>query len=293
MKRILLFLLTNIAVIAVAMITFSIIGFTGYFDGAQINVVNVFIFALVIGFAGSGISLLLSKWMAKKTMGVGLIKDQSDDLNRLFFVKHTTERLAKQAGLKSVEVGVFQSPEPNAFATGAFKNNALVAVSTGLVDSMSPEEVEAVLAHEIAHVKNGDMVTMALLQGVINTFVIAISRILSNFVDRVILKNEDGPGVAFFIISIVMELILGFLAMFITMAYSRHREFAADKLAADMVGPKKMISALEALDRNSPQSLPDSMAAFGIFGRNGLLSSHPPISKRIQALQTHPHFYNQ
>jgi heat shock protein HtpX len=288
MLRIFLFLGTNIAIIGLLSITFSIFGIQGLLaqNGVDLNLQALLVYSIVIGFAGSFISLLISKWMAKRSMRVHIIK-QADNANEKWLVD-TVAVLAQKSKIGMPEVGIFQSHSPNAFATGWNRNNALVAVSTGLLDAMSKDEVEAVLAHEVAHVANGDMITMTLLQGVMNTFVIFLSRIIGHTVDRVVFKVERGHGPAFWIVSIIAELILGFLAMIITMWFSRYREFRADAGAAELVGKHKMRSALMRLQSNQAKpDMPDEMAAFAInAGKiNKLFSSHPPLADRIRALE--------
>jgi heat shock protein HtpX len=288
MLRIFLFLGTNIAIIGLLSITFSLFGIQGLLaqNGVDLNLQALLVYSIVIGFAGSFISLLISKWMAKRSMRVHIIK-QAENANEKWLVD-TVAVLAKKSKIGMPEVGIFQSHSPNAFATGWNRNNALVAVSTGLLDAMSKDEVEAVLAHEVAHVANGDMITMTLLQGVMNTFVIFLSRIIGHTVDRVVFKVERGHGPAFWIVSIIAELILGFLAMIITMWFSRYREFRADAGAAELVGKHKMRSALMRLQSNQAKpDMPDEMAAFAInAGKiNKLFSSHPPLADRIRALE--------
>ena len=288
MLRIFLFLGTNIAIIGLLSITFSLFGIQGLLaqNGVDLNLQALLVYSIVIGFAGSFISLLISKWMAKRSMRVHIIK-QAENANEKWLVD-TVAVLAQKSKIGMPEVGIFQSHSPNAFATGWNRNNALVAVSTGLLDAMSKDEVEAVLAHEVAHVANGDMITMTLLQGVMNTFVIFLSRIIGHTVDRVVFKVERGHGPAFWIVSIIAELILGFLAMIITMWFSRYLEFRADAGAAELVGKHKMRSALMRLQSNQAKpDMPDEMAAFAInAGKiNKLFSSHPPLADRIRALE--------
>jgi heat shock protein HtpX len=245
----------------------------------------------VIGFMGSFISLLLSKWMAKRTMGVQLIDPNQPRNATESWLINTVQRQAQSAGIGMPEVGVFDSADPNAFATGASRNNALVAVSNSLMGSMNQDEVEAVLAHEVSHIANGDMVTMALIQGVVNTFVIFLSRLVGFFVDRVILKNNRGLGIGYFISSIIAQIVLGILASTIVMWFSRRREFRADAGSAALVGNQKMISALRSLQRGSSnKDLPEQLAGFGISGKTksgfaALFLSHPPLDQRIDALE--------
>lgn len=288
MKRIGLFLLTNIAVLAVAMVTMNLLGVGNYMQGTSLDLGNLFAFALIFGFAGSFVSLALSKWMAKMSTGAQVITTPRNADEQ--WLLDTVRRQAEKAGIKMPEVAIYDSPEPNAFATGMTKNSSLVAVSTGLLRSMRQNEVEAVLGHEVAHVANGDMVTMALLQGVVNTFVIFFAKIIAWAVDRVILKNEDeGHSWTFIIVDIVAQILLGILASIITMWFSRRREFHADNGGAYLAGKENMIAALRRLQTMQPGQLPDQMAAFGIsaggskFGQ--LFTSHPPLEERIAALE--------
>ena len=288
MLRILLFVGTNIAIIALLSLTFSLFGIQGLLaqNGVDLNLTALMVYSAVIGFSGAFISLLISKWMAKRSMRVHVIEQATDSTET--WLLNTVSRLAKQSNIGMPEVGIFQSHSPNAFATGWNRNNALVAVSTGLIESMNKDEVEAVLAHEVAHVANGDMVTMTLLQGVMNTFVVFLSRIIGHTVDRVIFKVERGHGPAFWIVSIIAELILGVLAMTITMWFSRHREYRADAGAAKLVGKHKMRAALMRLQASQTgPDMPDEMAAFAInAGKiHKLFASHPPLSERIKALE--------
>jgi len=293
MKRIALFLATNFAIIIVLSITLRILGVERILDeeGVGLDLNALLIFALVFGFGGSFISLAISKWMAKKTMKVHVI-DKPRNAAEQWLVE-TVQRQARESGIGMPEVGIYDSPDPNAFATGMSKNNALVAVSTGLLQNMSEGEVEAVLGHEVGHVANGDMVTLALIQGVVNTFVIFLARVIGHFVDRVVFKNEAGHGPAFWITTIVAEIILAILASIIVMWFSRQREFRADEAGAKLAGRDKMIGALESLARASGRQvdMPDQMAAFGIRGGMGqglkkLFMSHPPIEERIAALRS-------
>jgi heat shock protein HtpX len=243
----------------------------------------------VIGFGGSFISLAMSKFLAKRSMGVKIIEQPANSSEQ--WLLSTVQRQAQQAGIGMPEVGIFDSPEPNAFATGMRRNSALVAVSAGLLQNMNNDEVEAVLAHEITHVSNGDMVTMGLIQGVINTFVIFLSRIIGHVVDRVVFKTERGYGPAYYVTSIVAQIFLSFLASMIVMWFSRRREFRADAGGASLAGRNKMVAALQALQRgHEPHDLPGEFAAFGISGGLGsgikkLFMSHPPLQERIAALQ--------
>lgn len=291
MKRIALFLATNIAIIVVLSIVLNLLGVDSLLqqNGVDLNVQALLIFAAVFGFGGSFISLAMSKFMAKRMMGVQIIERPSNSSEQ--WLIETVRRQAQAAGIGMPEVGVFHSPEPNAFATGASKNNALVAVSTGLLQNMTSDEVEAVLGHEVAHVANGDMVTMALIQGVINTFVIAISRVVGHFVDRVILKNEQGYGIGYFITVIVTEIFLAVLASMIVMWFSRQREFRADRGGAHLAGREKMVAALQRLQQRAHgEDMPGQLAAFGIsgntkYGIKRLFMSHPPLEERIAALE--------
>jgi heat shock protein HtpX len=286
MKRIFLFLATNVAIVLVLSITMRILGVEPYLNANGLNLTSLLIFAAVMGFGGSFISLAISKWMAKTSMGVQVITEPSTPQER--WLVETVARYAQEAHIGMPEVGVFESPDPNAFATGMNKNNALVAVSTGLLQNMTKAEAEAVLGHEVAHIANGDMVTMGLIQGVVNTFVIFFARIIGHFVDRVVFKTEEGHGPAFWITSIIAELVLGILASIIVMWFSRQREYRADHGGAYLAGRQNMIAALQRLQSLHPQPLPDSMAAFGIAGGGGLaklLMSHPPLEERIARLQ--------
>lgn len=286
MKRVFLFLATNVAIVLVLSLTMRILGVEPYLNANGLNLTSLLIFAAVMGFGGSFISLAISKWMAKTSMGVQVITDPRSHQER--WLLETVSRYAQEARIGMPEVGVFESPEPNAFATGMNKNNALVAVSTGLLQGMTKEEAEAVLGHEVAHIANGDMVTMGLIQGVVNTFVIFFARIIGNFVDKVVFKNEEGHGPAFWVTSIIAELVLGILASVIVMWFSRQREFRADYGGAYLAGRQNMIAALQRLQSMQTQPLPNGMAAFGIAGGGGLaklLMSHPPLEERIARLQ--------
>lgn len=286
MKRILLFLVTNIAVLLVLTIVMQVFGIGQFLSQEGIDYQALLVFSAVIGFAGSIISLLISKPMAKWSTGAHVIGTPQNDTERWLIT--TVKRLADRAEIGMPDVAIFEGA-PNAFATGAFKNSALVAVSTGLLQSMNQEEVEAVLGHEIAHVANGDMVTLTLIQGVVNTFVIFLSRVAGFFVDRVIFKNERGVGPGFYITSIVFQLLLGILASMIVMWFSRRREFRADAGSVQYLGSSRpMINALAKLGGLEPGALPEAMRAMGVSGRPGwmaLFSSHPPIEQRIAALQ--------
>ena len=289
MKRILLFLATNLAIVVLLGIVLRLLGIESILDesGTGLNLGALLIFAAVFGFAGSFISLAISKWSAKRMMGVRVITQPANATES--WLLNTVRNQAQQAGIGMPEVGVFDSPQPNAFATGARRDAALVAVSSGLLKSMSQQEAEAVLAHEVSHVANGDMVTLALIQGVVNTFVIFLARVIGHTVDRVVFRNEEGHGPAFWITTIVAELVLGLLATIIVMWFSRQREFRADAGGARLAGRQHMIGALERLRERHPGPLPDKMAAFGIAGGGGvglkrLFMSHPPLEERIAAL---------
>ncbi|MDD5034396.1 MAG: protease HtpX [Methylococcaceae bacterium] len=288
--RIILFLLTNAAVLILISILFHFLGLGGFLrqNGVNLNLDSLLISSAVIGMSGSFISLLISKWMAKQSMGVYVIEQPANATEQ--WLLEIVGQQARMAGIGMPEVGVFDSPDPNAFATGFSKNSALVAVSTGLLHNMNADEVEAVLGHEISHVANGDMVTMGLLQGVVNTFVIFFARIIGFFVDRVLLRSENdrGFGMGYFITEMIAQILLSILASMIVMWFSRHREFRADAGGAGLAGRQKMIAALQALQRShDPQPLPGEMAAFGISsgGASRLFMSHPPLEERIAALQ--------
>ncbi|MDJ0740296.1 MAG: protease HtpX [Gammaproteobacteria bacterium] len=287
MLRILLFLGTNVAIIALISVTFRLLGLDGILaaNGVDLDMNALLVYSAVIGFSGSLISLFLSKFMAKKTMGVHLI-EQPQTQDEMWLLD-TVRRQASAAGIKMPEVGIFEGG-PNAFATGWNKNDALVAVSTGLMQTMNHDEVEAVLAHEVSHVANGDMVTLALIQGVVNTFVVFLSRVIGHLVDRLVFKVERGHGPAFWIVSMVAQFVLAILASIIVMWFSRWREYRADAGGAALAGSDKMISALRKLKNASdPHPLPDEMAAFGISGAGlkELFASHPPLDDRIAALE--------
>lgn len=289
MKRIALFLLTNVAVIAVMSIVLSVLGVDRFLTGSGLNLPMLLAFSLVVGFTGSFISLLISKPMAKWSTGARVIAAPSSSTE--LWLVDTVTKLAARAGIKTPEVAIYDG-EANAFATGAFKNSALVAVSTGLLESMSKDEVEAVLAHEVAHVANGDMVTMTLVQGVVNTFVVFLSRVVGYAVDRALSSRDSnsGPGIGYTVTVIVCQIVFGFAASMIVAWFSRHREFRADAGSAKLVGsPKPMVKALTRLGGLEPNSLPQALASFGINDKPGFLalfSTHPPIEKRILALQS-------
>jgi len=289
MKRVLLFVVTNIAVILVLSIVVKLFGVDRFLYTNGINYLSLLIFAGIFGFGGSFISLAISKWMAKWSTGAQVIMQPRSDTE--IWLMNTVQKQASQAGIGMPDVAVFESDSPNAFATGMNKNNALVAVSTGLLNTMKRDEVEAVLGHEISHVANGDMITLSLIQGVVNTFVIFISRVVGYFVDRVILKNEEGHGLGFFITTIVAQIVFGILASIIVMWFSRKREFVADAGGAKLSGTANMIAALESLKRSTYEPLPDQMKAFGISGKPSthglklLFMTHPPLDDRIDALK--------
>lgn len=288
MMRIVLFLATNIAIMAVISIVFSLLGLNGILDaqGVDLNLNALLVMSAVIGMTGSFISLAISKWSAKRAMGVHVI-EQAQNQTEQWLVSIVAKQ-AREAGIDMPEVGIFQSPDANAFATGMTKNSSLVAVSTGLLHAMSQDEVEAVVGHEISHVANGDMVTMALMQGVVNTFVYFFATIIGHTVDRLIFKNEEGHGIAYFITQLVAQIVLSFLASMLVAWFSRYREFKADAGGAHLAGKEKMIGALRALQRaHEPEELPGQLAAFAINGSEvkKLFMSHPPLEERIAALQ--------
>lgn len=287
MKRIFLFLLTNLAVVVVLGVVASLLGVNRYLTAQGMNFGALLGFAFVMGFGGAIISLLMSKPMAKWSAGVQVI-EQPRNADEAWLLD-TVRRLADRAGIAMPEVGIFDG-DPNAFATGAFKNSALVAVSTGLLENMTHEEIEAVLGHEIAHIANGDMVTMALIQGVMNTFVVFLSRVIGFMVDSFLRRNDErdsGPGIGYMVTTFVLDVVLGFLAAIIVAWFSRQREFRADAGSVQLLGRREpMIHALARLGGLHPAELPQSMAAFGIAGDIGkLFSTHPPIEERIAALQ--------
>lgn len=288
MKRIFLFIATNIAVIAVMSVVLSLLGVDRFISQAGLNLPMLLVFSLVVGFTGSIISLLISKPMAKWSTGARVI-DAPSSSTELWLID-SVRKLSQRAGIAMPEVAVYDG-EPNAFATGASRNAALVAVSTGLLQSMTKEEVEAVLAHEVAHVANGDMVTMTLVQGVVNTFVVFLSRVVGYFVDRAISKdNNSGQGIGYTVTVIVSQIVFGIAASVIVAWFSRHREFRADAGAAKLLGsPQPMMNALARLGGVAPSSLPEGMASMGISDKPGfmsLFSSHPPIEQRIAALRS-------
>lgn len=288
MKRIVLFLATNLAIVLVLSVTMRLLGVEPYLTAQGLNLGSLLIFAAVMGMGGSFISLALSKWTAKRMVGARVIESPATPVE--IWLEKTVLRQAQAAGIGMPEIAIYDSPDINAFATGMSRNKALVAVSTGLLQNMSREEAEAVLGHEVSHVANGDMVTLALIQGVVNTFVIFFSRVVGHIVDRVVFKTERGQGPAFFVTSIVAQLVLGVLASIIVMWFSRRREFRADQGGAQLAGRDAMIAALQKLKlaQQQPQ-LPEKMAAFGISGGQGfglrrLFMTHPPLDERIAAL---------
>ena len=293
MKRILLFLATNLAVMVLIGIVLSLLGVDRILaaNGSDLDLKALMILSLVVGFTGALFSLAISKWSAKRMMGVHVITQPSNSTES--WLLGTVQRHAQAAGIGMPEVGIFNSPEPNAFATGARRNNALVAVSSGLLQGMSQREAEAVIGHEVSHVANGDMVTLTLIQGVVNTFVFFLSRVVGHIVDRAVFKTEEGHGPAFYITSIIAQMVFGILAMVIVMWFSRQREFRADAGGARLGGRDNMIGALERLQQRHAGPLPDKMAAFGISGPVGnglkrLFMTHPPIEERIAALRAAP-----
>ena len=291
MKRIFFFIITNIAILLVLSIFLSLLGFTGILqsNGIDLDYDSLMLFSLVFGMGGSFISLYMSKWMAKSLAGVKVIKSPNNQFESWYV--QIVERQSETLGIKVPEIGIFNSPSPNAFATGSSKNNSLVALSTGLIESMNKDEIEAVIGHEMSHVANGDMVTLSLIQGIINAFVIFFSRVIGHFVDRVILKNERGYGIGYFFTVIFAQVILGILASTIVCWFSRRREFRADFGGAQLTSKEAMISSLRTLEKMSAAKLPDQMLAFGISNQGNsqtlrkLFSTHPPIRERILALE--------
>lgn len=297
MKRIVLFLLTNLAVLLVLSITAEIVmalfapqgGWQAAGGPLQgVNLTGLLVFSAIFGMGGSFISLAMSKWMAKRMTGAQVLSQPTTADER--WLVSTVERLASQAGIGRPEIAVYRAPEANAFATGMRRDAALVAVSTGLLERMSHDEVEAVLGHEISHVANGDMVTMGLIQGVLNTFVIFFARVIGMVVDRVVFRTERGVGIGYWLVTIVAQIFLGILASIVVFWFSRRREFRADAGGAQLAGRYKMIAALEALKRGQPKDLPGQLAAFGIGGGAGrgfgrLFMTHPPLDERIEALR--------
>jgi heat shock protein HtpX len=287
MKRIALFLLTNIAVLVVLSVIAHVFGLNRYLEAdGSLNLTTLLLFCAIFGMGGSFISLLMSKWVALRATGAKVIEQPSNSME--MWLVNTVRRQAQAAGIGMPDVAVYEAPEPNAFATGANKDKALVAVSTGLLRHMSQDEVEAVLGHEVAHIANGDMVTLTLIQGVVNTFVMFLARIIGHFIDRAVLKNENGYGIGYFLSVLVLQIVFGILASGIVAWFSRQREFRADAGGAHFAGRRKMIAALERLKGAQGQStLPQDMVASGITG--GMLSkffsTHPPLEDRIAALK--------
>ena len=290
MQRIFLFLLTNIAIMVILSVTLRVLGVESLLaqNGSDLNLNALVIFSGIFGFGGAFISLAISKWMAKRMTGAKVIENPSNNVEK--WLLDTVEKQSKIVGIKMPEVAIFPSPQMNAFATGASKNKALVAVSQGLLDSMTQGEIEAVVGHEMSHVANGDMVTLTLIQGVVNTFVIFFSRVIGHVVDRVILKNQRGHGIGYFVTTIFAQIVLSILASVIVMYFSRKREYVADTGGADLAGHQNMINALKRLGQKEPEALPEQLAAFGIgekpkTGWRELWSSHPPLEDRIKALE--------
>lgn len=287
MQRVMLFLATNLAIIFVLNISMRLLGIEPYLNQQGLNLTSLMIFAAAFGMGGAFISLALSKWTAKRFTGARVIEQPANKTQQ--WLLDTVRRQSQEAGIAMPEVAIFDTPQVNAFATGMNKNKALVAVSSGLIQNMRMEEAEAVLGHEVSHVANGDMVTLALIQGVVNTFVIFASRVIGQVVDRVVFKNEEGHGPAFWITTIVAELVLGILASIIVMWFSRKREFRADEGGARLASREKMIAALERLKGGTDDELPDQLAALGISGHRGegikrLFMTHPPLDERIAHL---------
>ena len=292
MKRVLLFLATNLAIMLVLSISVRLLGIQPYLGAHGLNLGALLAFAAIMGFGGALISLAISKWSAKRAMGVRVI--ESPETSAEFWLVETVRKHAREAGIDMPEVGIYDAPEINAFATGMRRNAALIAVSSGLLEQMTRAEAEAVIGHEVAHAANGDMVTMALVQGVVNTFVIFFSRIIGHLVDRLVFKTERGNGPAYYVTMIIAELVLGILASMIVMWFSRQREFRADEGGARLAGRENMIAALERLKLAHTAPLPDKMAAFGIAGDIGdglkkLFMTHPPLDERIASLRAGKH----
>lgn len=290
MKRIFLFIATNIAILLVLSIVLNLLGFDGYLTQNGLDMGQLLLFCAVFGMGGSFISLAMSKWIAKRSVGAQVITDPKDQTSQ--WLVATVQRMARERNIGMPEVAVFDSPEPNAFATGASKNNALVAVSTGLLRNMNKAEVEAVIGHEMSHVSNGDMVTLTLIQGVLNTFVMFLARVVGYAIDKAVFRNErDEVGIGYFVTVIVAQIVFGILASIIVMWFSRQREFRADAGGAELSSRDNMIGALEALKRaHNPEGLPEQMAAFGVSGGQSrwgaLFRSHPPLDDRIAALRS-------
>ena len=292
MKRALLFLATNLAIMLVLSISVRLLGIQPYLGAHGLNLGALLAFAAIMGFGGALISLAISKWSAKRAIGVRVI--ESPETSAEFWLVETVRKHAREAGIDMPEVGIYDAPEINAFATGMRRNAALIAVSSGLLEQMTRAEAEAVIGHEVAHAANGDMVTLALVQGVVNTFVIFFSRIIGHLVDRLVFKTERGNGPAYYVTMIIAELVLGILASMIVMWFSRQREFRADEGGARLAGRENMIAALERLKLAHTAPLPDKMAAFGIAGGIGdglkkLFMTHPPLDERIASLRSGKH----
>jgi heat shock protein HtpX len=288
MKRIALFLATNLAIVFILSIVVSMLGLEPMLADGGLNLPSLLLFCAIFGMGGSFISLAMSKWSAKRMVGAQVIETPANSTE--FWLVETVRRQATAAGIGMPEVAIYDAPDVNAFATGMSRNSALVAVSSGLLQSMSRDEAEAVLAHEVSHVANGDMVTLALIQGVVNTFVMFFSRVIGHVIDRVVFKNERGHGPAYFITLIIAQMVLGVLASIIVMWFSRQREFRADAGAASLEGKQKMIAALQRLQQAHTAPLPEQMAAQGISGGVGdglkrLFMTHPPLEERIAALR--------
>ncbi|MEZ4601128.1 MAG: protease HtpX [Syntrophotaleaceae bacterium] len=290
MKRVLLFLVTNLAIIMVLGVVLSLLGVDRILDeqGVGLDLYNLLIFAAVFGFGGSFLSLALSKWTAKRLTGARVIETPASHTEA--WLVNVVQRQAQQAGIGMPEVAIYNSPTVNAFATGMRRNRAMVAVSSGLLQNMNEAEAEAVLAHEVSHVANGDMVTLALIQGVVNTFVIVLSRVVGYLVDRIVFKTERGHGPAFFVTAFLAQMVFGILATIVVLYFSRRREFRADAGSASLAGREKMIAALQRLQGTPTAPLPDQMAAFGISGTRArgirrLFMTHPPLEERIAALR--------
>lgn len=284
MKRIFLLVATNVAVLVVLSVVASVLGVDRYLTQNGLNLGALLGFSAIFGFGGAFISLAMSKWMAKRSTGARVIT-QPANATEMWLV-NTVQRQARMAGIGMPEVAIFDAPEPNAFATGMKRDDALVAVSTGLLRNMQQDEVEAVLGHEVSHIANGDMVTLTLVQGVVNTFVMFLSRVVGYFIDRAVFKTERGIGPGYHITVIVLQIVLGFLATAVVCWFSRQREFRADAGGAHLAGKRKMIAALERLKNgNAQSSLPESVAAFGILNARELFSTHPPLEVRIAALK--------
>lgn len=289
MMRIVLFIATNIAIMAVISLLFGVLGLGGVLDaqGINLDLATLLVMSAIIGMTGSVISLAMSKWTAKRAMGVRVIEQPHNQSEQ--WLVEIVKRQAQQAGIDMPEVGIFDSADINAFATGMTRNSSLVAVSTGLLQAMTADEVEAVLGHEMSHVANGDMVTMALMQGVVNTFVYFFATVIGHVVDRVVFKNERGYGIGYYVTEFVAQIVLGILASLLVMWFSRYREFRADAGGANLASKTKMINALKALQRvHEPAVLPGQLAAFGINGggMRKLFMTHPPLGERIAALQS-------